>query len=219
MNKLLAIFIFSQLLFTSCNVKSSKSQGDSTSKSPSDSFVVPELRTDSPDAVVKSYWALQDWERDHGFDMYRESFHRTQGLKSLFLAKRKIASGPYGEAVVKEENFLDNIKNNSGSDIKSVFERDIIEVKSESETRAVVHAKIKNITPIPHDFIMEEYDEKQREYGCDVQYITEKTNGQWQLTQALHRIDAESSWSKKWENSQKNYGPHSSDFSSTYGAF
>ena len=219
MKQLLIISLFSQLLLTSCDDKSSKSQDNSTSKSPSDSFVVPELCTDSPDAVVKSYWVLKDWERDHVEDNLRENFHISKSLKSYFSAKRKIASGPYGEAVVKEENFLDNLQNEPGREIKTIMERDIIEVKSESETRAVVHAKIKNITPIPHDFKMEEYAQKSRDYGCDVQYITEKTNGQWQLTQALYRMDSESSWSKHWENSQKNDGPHSSDFSSTYGEF
>lgn len=223
MKRLIAISLFSQLLLTSCDVKSSKSQGNSTSEAPSeapsDSLVVPELCTDSPDAVVKSYWALQDWERDHAADILRGCFHKTQSMKSLHLAKQKIASGSYGEALIKEENFIGDFQNDAEREIKKIFERDIIEVKSESETRAVVHAKIKNITPIPHDFKMEEYAQKSREYGCDVQYITEKTNGQWQLTQALYRMDSESSWNKKWENLKKNYGPNSLDFSSTYGDF
>jgi len=216
MKRLLATFVFLQFLLTNCDVKSSKTKGNLALEPPSDSFAVPEVSIESPDAVVKSYWALQDWGMHHELQEYSESFppHITQRLKSLRSAKQKIAAGPYGDAEIETEKRLDHIFRDTRQ-ITQIIERDIIEVKTESETRAVVHAKIKNITPIPHDFKMEANDQERREYGCDVQYITEKINGQWHLTQALYRRYSESVWIKRWQTSAKDNGPVSSDFYST----
>ena len=63
------------------------------------------------------------------------------------------------------------------------FARDILEVKVESESRAVVVAVIKNTTPIPAGAEMTKYDEERRRDGERYRYILQRDSGSWRVAE------------------------------------
>lgn len=63
------------------------------------------------------------------------------------------------------------------------YSKEIIEVKSESETRAIVFAKIKNNTPIPDGARPDVEDIKTREKGKNYKYVLEKDSEGWKVVQ------------------------------------
>ena len=69
------------------------------------------------------------------------------------------------------------------------YSRDIQEVKAESETRAVVFATIKNVTPIPQGAEPDESDKKYRADGFRFKYVLEKTSDGWKIAQVFKYRD------------------------------
>lgn len=65
----------------------------------------------------------------------------------------------------------------------AVLSRDIAEVKVESETRAVVLAKIKPATPIPVGAVLTAEQSKRREEGARYKYVLEKVGVEWKVAQ------------------------------------
>lgn len=61
--------------------------------------------------------------------------------------------------------------------------REIQEVKVETDTRAVVHALVKDITPIPAGAVPTENDKVWRAEGLRGKYLLEKTEDGWKVAQ------------------------------------
>lgn len=101
---------------------------------------LPKIDTQSPDAVVRTYWALKDWR-----------------------------------------NSLES------SESQTIIKRDILEVKSESETRFVVVAKITDTTPIPDGHQLTDLEREKRDFGTLAKYVVEKGPDGWRLTQAWYK--------------------------------
>lgn len=173
----------------------------------------PEVSTESPDAVVRSYWALQDWLEKHGIK--HMTFSVDSGYDAWMDARKSISGGEFGEVIASEEAEARDPFKVDPEAIVRIQQRDILEVKNESETRALVLAKIKNITPLPRGYELNRYSLEKREYGVDVRYVVEKIKGEWRLTQAWYRDSADAeSWTKAWEIKPKQKGP--SDFTFFY---
>jgi hypothetical protein len=84
------------------------------------------------------------------------------------------------------------------------FERDIQEVKTESETRAIVFAKITNVTPLAAGAELDSYDKKWRSEGFRYKYLVEKTSAGWKISQ-VYRYDESNKYVNKdpWEGLYK----------------
>jgi hypothetical protein len=63
------------------------------------------------------------------------------------------------------------------------YSREIVEVKVESDTRAIVLAKIKATTPIPSGATPDADDLKKREEGFPYKYLLEKVGSEWKIAQ------------------------------------
>jgi hypothetical protein len=175
---------------------------------------LPTIDMRSPDSLVKSYWARQDWlaknqkllgiRLDIGDEMRA---YMQQGIDMSAGELRAKAEKEYAEL---DRLFIDE-------SAPAVYQRDIIEVKNESETRAVVVTKLRNITPMPSDIDLGIWKDD-REYGLDVNYVVEKTAEGWRLSQAWKRsaqdikLDKDSEtgqpktggWTKVWQVTPKN---------------
>jgi hypothetical protein len=172
---------------------------------------LPELDAQSPDAVIRSYWALQDWAPKNYPKELR--LHIGPTLQKYFDTRIELSGGEFRTAAEQEAAAARDPFAPKPTDIPRVLQRDILEVKNESETRAIVLTKIKNITPIPTGFQLEEYARKARDYGEDVKYVVEKVNGKWRLTQAWYRDDfLMKDWTKAWEFKPPSPGPSSFNF-------
>nr|WP_312968699.1 hypothetical protein [Pseudomonas sp.] len=139
------------------------------------------IATNSPDATVKSWWAVKDAELLLTAEICRE------------YARMKI---PVAEklAKLKAETFS-TAQDCSAGNLK--FERRIEKVEVESETRAVVAALIRNTTPPDSGAVLGDKDRIMKESGEKFRYILERTdsNAGW----GISVIESFPSYARDWE--------------------
>lgn len=153
-------------------------------KENTDPFPAIDLR--SPDTVVKSHWLIQDWMERNGWRMI-SSWKIDPELQKYFDASLAMSTGERLSNFQSDYDEFKRMGKDNWRQSPPIFRRDILEIKNESETRAVVLAKIKNVTPIPNDRKLDEWNKEQREYGLDAKYVIEKTPDGWRMSQAWKR--------------------------------
>ena len=125
----------------------------------------------SPDRALKSYWAMQDWTRKTDVsdeELARYAVRRKEWLEAMTL-------------VLTGEELSD--KQKVPSPTLEEYERDILEVRVETDTRAVALVRIRNVTPVPVGAEMSRISEQQRLNGDQYRYIIEKTAVGWKVSE------------------------------------
>ncbi|WP_128422745.1 hypothetical protein [Delftia tsuruhatensis] len=179
----LAISIALSIFLVACDSGEQKNKivADVGSLNPSTSDVMarPKISKESPDSALKSYWAVKDWIKRVEDDQF----------KKVIKNKELLATHEAFSSVVSPEIAYRNIYP------IDEFNRDIIEAKMETETRASIRAIIKNSTPVPEGAEVTDYDRKRRDAGDEFKYIMEKTNSGWIVSEiwAFDRL-----FDKKW---------------------
>lgn len=133
----------------------------------------------SPDKALKSYWAVVDW----GNRMDAERHNKELQSKTWQLRVDSISG-------VAAPSFADRATYTADS-----YERDITEAKVETDTRAVIHAVIKNATPIPEGAEVTKYDRERREQGDRFRYVMERGQDGWKVAE-IWQFDQ--FYDKKW---------------------
>jgi hypothetical protein len=143
--------------------------------------------TSSPDNVVKSWWGYVD---------YRNSLASKNCLEHMRLQEEK------HKPVIYEVAAGELAEYRFGLDFLCApekFERNIDRVQVESETRAVVHARVKNVTPIPTGVLGSTEEHRRRQVGDGYKYVTEKFDKGWRVSQVFVEVggpDGGGSWVK-----------------------
>lgn len=135
-----------------------------------------EIDTTSPDAAVKSWWRVLD---------YRDQITSAQCLEQN--VKETPTYFPMFEKLAQEAA-LRHYTEEERDCAASLYEREIQEVKSESDTRALVFAKIRNVSPIQPGADPSPDDRNKRADGYRFKYLLEKTAAGWKVSQA-YRFD------------------------------
>lgn len=166
---------------------------------------LPPLDVQSPDRLIQSYWAVNDWLNANHCKLFRVVAPNDSEVRDFEEALAVIGAGDY---LASQRKQVEQSRKPCAGESAYSYQRDIIEVKPESETRSVVLAKIKNVTPIPVGMTLQRSDLAQRNYGEDVKYVVEKTADGWRLTQAwargldiisaLRGGDRTEEWEKVW---------------------
>ncbi len=122
----------------------------------------------TPDKALKSYWAVRDSVRAKAVELFVQN---KEGFQSAEAQMSAVVDG----ALAKTFSF----------DIPPIetFSRDLIDVKVESDSRAVIVVVIKNSTPIPAGAEMDKYDEERRRDGERYRYILEKNQEGWRVSE------------------------------------
>lgn len=151
------------------------------SKSPTVSMT---MDTSTPDKALKSYWAVRDMIRDKRHELAVENLARYQALDSAMDA---VADGALREEFAAKAN------------PPETFSRDIIDLKVESESRAVAVARIKNTTPVPAGAEMNSYAEAKRRDGERYKYVLEKSQAGWRVAEIWEEktTDPVPDWNKR----------------------
>lgn len=130
-----------------------------------------EIDTSSPDNALKSWWRVLD---------YREQ------VTSAECAKRNIQKKPDYFALFERVAQDAPLKQYTSVEIAycapETFEREIQEVKNESETRSIIFAQIRNTSPIPAGADPTPDDRKSRADGYRYKYLLEKTADGWKVS-------------------------------------
>lgn len=145
--------------------------GNDTSTLQQNNAKAPELKIDTttPDKTIKSYWAVMDamraWNAEFGKKHTKDVSEASGKLPDVMTAS---LAKPYRSQPEEPET----------------FDRDIIKVEMETESRATVIAKIKNTSPIPEGAKPSSADDVSRRMeGEPAKYILEKTDKGWRVAE------------------------------------
>jgi hypothetical protein len=149
----------------------------------------------TPDKALKSYWAVRDSVRAKQVELFAQSKEDFQSAEAQMSA---VADG----ALAKSFSF-DTIP-------IETFSRDLIDVKIESESRAVIVVVIKNSTPIPAGAEMSKFAEEFRRDGERYRYILEMSKAGWRVSEIWEWSTYPSNeWKKIRPGDSKPYVPTS----------
>lgn len=187
------------LTLNACNLDTENSIKTKTDKYQiSDSQSPSRLNVDlkSPDNAVKSMWAVLE----ENLRLNKKMCENIRDLSSKLLEEelqnvKQISNGA----------MLEYYKKNAHQCNSSTFSKEILEVKIESETRAIVLARIKNITPIPEGYKLDGDELKSRDIGEKYKYLLEKDSQGWKVIQTFTLSEyAEKSGIDTWYTNYEN---------------
>lgn len=154
------------------------------------------VETNSPDQTIKSWWKIRDLANE---EKAKECERNSARLRE-HIATKYTASVFTGPALV-------SVQRPAQCEV-DMYSRDIVEVKVESETRAVVLATIKATTPIPAGATPAEHELKNRAEGYRYKYVLEKVGSVWKIAQIYtlqtYRTDSDP-WDPLFSDSPKPY--------------
>lgn len=149
-----------------CSKSEVSGNASSSAEGPQASEVAVDLST--PDKALKSFWAMRDAVRHKQEDIFQQ-------LKNKF----KDAAAPLDKVVTEEIARSFSIRLTPFE----TFSRDMIDVKVESESRAVIVAVIKNTTPVPAGAEVTKFDEEHRRDGNRYKYVLENSRSGWRVAE------------------------------------
>lgn len=140
-----------------------------------------EISTNSPDLTVKSWWRV----KDAGAIMYIEACKSYMKTEAPYVAK------------LSELSTSDIHSGRNCSGAPDTFDRQITKVDVQSDTRAVVMARIRNTTPPDEGAVLTEEDKARKEAGEAFQYVLERkdSSAEWRIAQVSNMP----SWARDWE--------------------
>jgi hypothetical protein len=128
----------------------------------------------TPDKALKSYWAVKD-----SVDLRQRAVY--EQMKAKLLAESKqigdVTEGTLAKQLIGGDSLAE----------LETYSRDLLDVKVESESRAVIVAVIKNTTPVPAGAEMPEHAEERRRNGDRYRYVLEKTQTGWRVAEIWER--------------------------------
>lgn len=115
----------------------------------------PDLRVDisTPDRALRSRWRLQDLSRDVSVAM-DSTVPGARGWNAWHRAQRALLTGD-AEAAARRDDIR----------AEPAYRREILEVRQESASRAVILARVANVSPIPAGAVVSEYEAELRRDG------------------------------------------------------
>lgn len=135
----------------------------------------PQLDFSSPDRSVRTYWQVQDYARQaqeavRVVAMTAPEYALIQELELAVVAgdARRAREMPYREI--------------------NEMAREIVEVQQQTDTRAVVIARLRNISPIPEGSLVTARSAELRRDGEVVRYIVEQFADGWKVVQAESKL-------------------------------
>lgn len=150
--------------------------------------VKPAVDVSTPDKALKSYWAVKDW-----LEHSEISRRNADEFERQLITVREVTDG---------DAYATFYRGTRNAFVLEKFERDILDVKVDTESRATIMARVKNVTPPSADdapFIRSSSSNE----GDVFRYVLEKNEGKWRVVQAWRRWISSSDWSKVFDNTPR----------------
>lgn len=146
-----------------------------------------EINNQSPDQALKTWWRYLDTEAEI-------DYARCESYVEEHADDFDVANVATGEV---EQSIKSRMKNC----FRAVYNREINEVKQETETRAIAFVKVTNATPSNASRTLD--DEKRRNKGEQFKYLIEKTPSGWKVAQVYqysdtNRLIGRDDWQKQF---------------------
>lgn len=158
-----------------------------------------ETASNSPDATVKSWWSVKD----------ASALVRVEICKN----NQKLATAYFDK--LSQLSTGDLIGRGDCGQKPMSFDRQITKVEVQSETRALVIARIKNSTPPEDGAVLDSDAKKAKEAGEPFQYLLERKDAQsgWRIT----KIASFPSYANDWKDVYEKHEPSNNRY--VYGAY
>mgnify|MGYP000157851375 CR=1 FL=1 len=141
--------------------------GTSTASTPAATPSLPaSVDASTPDQALRAYWQAKDAESQVFLQHLKD--YRSSAVAAPVLARL---------TQLTDERLFWRLPE------PERFQRDILEVKVETPTRAVVLALIKNTTPIPEGAEVTDYARSERENGGRVKYVLSGDGKAWKVAE------------------------------------
>lgn len=154
-----------------------------------------EVNLSSPDNALKSWWRFLD-ARDK---LVQKDCIEYDKIAAEVMTFGKVSTGEVAQA----------LSSRLGNCELTVYNREIKEIKQETDTRAIAFVKITNATPSTVDPTPEQ--KKRRIEGEEYKYLIEKEGAEWKVSQVYEYessykyLDLESPWNKAYKEYQPSY--------------
>jgi hypothetical protein len=131
------------------------------------------IELESPDRAIKTWWRYLDLREQYDAQECKIAKDDAKSPTQKYL--RLIAQSDVLHSLMPDEKECREDR----------YSREIQEVKTESETRAIVFALVKNTTPIPPGAEPDDLDKGFRRDGFRFKYVLEKSESGWKLSQVF----------------------------------
>ena len=143
---------------------------------PGSSERAPKVDTSTPDRALKSYWAMID----HTNLLNDSDDTRPNRRKTLFKD-------------ILEPSLLDL---DAFKRPHPTFARDIESIDVQTESRALIIARIRNTTPMPVGASIEKFDEERRQNGDLYRYVLERHERSWRIAEIWQLDPFDNEWGR-----------------------
>ncbi|HLM69199.1 MAG TPA: hypothetical protein VK358_16795 [Longimicrobium sp.] len=132
------------------------------------------LDLSTPDRALRTYWHIRSMADTIGqpVDTAAVRFQNWQRADSV------LARVYGGDALAEYRRVREPAK-------RQRYSREILAVEPESDTRATVLARIRNVTPVPPGAVADAYAARRRAEGDVYRYVFERDSAGWKLVQVL----------------------------------
>jgi hypothetical protein len=132
------------------------------------------LDLSTPDRALRTYWHVKSLADTIGqpVDTTAVRFQNWQRADSV------LARIYGGDALAEYRRVREPVK-------RQRYSREILAVEPESETRATVLARIRNVTPVPPGAVPDPFTARRRAEGDVYRYVFERDSAGWRLVQVL----------------------------------
>lgn len=136
-----------------------------SAQQPQEATLAVPLDLSTPDQALKSYWRSID------------------AIRLKVVTNRQSSAQRQYDAMLKRVTLPGLIEDTPEEGKPETFLRDIENVDIQSDSRAVVIARIRNSTPIPPGAEVTDYDRGAREKGDRYKYVFGKAGEEWRLAE------------------------------------
>lgn len=143
----------------------------------------PKVDLSTPERALESYWARQGWYRGLAHDAFDQ-------------AKRKLPAAREVYGAVATGNEL-KLQTSFAQYPHEVLDRKIEGTRHETESRAVLLARLRNVTPVPEGAKPAPWEVERREKGAVFRYVLEKEPAGWKVAQIWQHDDVLAIWEKR----------------------
>lgn len=153
----------------------------------------PTIDRTTPDKALRSYWAMRDYTAAQLHGVAREYMRKSAEIYSGLnvVAGVDLVRGLTGKIEPPES-----------------FTRDILEVKVESDSRAVIDTIVRNSTPVPPGAEPTAYGERARRFGERFRYVLDKEAEGWRVVEIWDWDDIlTKNWNKRYPKEDRPYYP------------
>lgn len=172
MKKISLTALFITLAVSACDINFNDKSGAVIAQKPT-------INLTTPDRSIKSYWELKDWVHDNERQLYLNALQKNEVYVTTGVLPTVSLGGVKAYFSMGVEQSLPLRK----------LLRKIESVKQETESRAIVVARVVNDDPIPQGLVMSEEDKKKRELGTIFKYVLEKDKDGWKVAE-VYEVDS-----------------------------